>query len=291
MKRFTVALISFLIPVALFAYTSPGQPTGFVNDFAHILKPNTVASLNAELIDFSQKSTNEISVVTITDLGDETIETYATKLFEEWKIGKEKKDNGVLLLIAPNEREMRIEVGYGLEPVITDIESSHIINDVLKPAFQDGDYDGGIVAAVQRLELDAINEYPVSTEPLKSTENFSALGILSHFTYFIFFLIVALGSVLGRSKSWWMGGVIGAGIGVIVLIFSGVIAAILASVFLIPIGLIFDYIVSKAHENHKNGGPRPPWFLGGGGFGGSGGGGFGGFGGGMSGGGGASGKW
>src|SRR5581483_849553 len=120
------------------------NPTGFVNDFAHMLQPATVSSLEQNLETFEKQTGNEISVVTIDTHGnDETIETYAVKLFEKWGIGKEKSDNGILLLISHDDREARIEVGYGLEPVVTDIESAHIISDVLVPAFQRGDYDAG----------------------------------------------------------------------------------------------------------------------------------------------------
>jgi uncharacterized protein len=287
MKKIGAACIVFLFPLALFAYTSPGKPTGFVNDFAGILKPETVTFLNSELSTFAAQTTSEISVATVPDIKGETIETYAVKLYEEWGIGTKKKDNGVLLLIAPNEREVRIEVGYGLEPVITDSEAASIISDVILPAFKAGDYDSGVVSAVQRLETDAAKEFPVGEYTAPQTRDFSFLGKL---IYPIIVLIMILGSVLGRSKSWWMGGVIGGIIGMAALVFLGVAVGIIALVILIPLGLLFDFLVSRYGKNGR--GPFPPFFMGGGGgrgFGG--GGGFGGFSGGMSGGGGASGKW
>ncbi|MDB5254509.1 MAG: hypothetical protein JWL80_575 [Parcubacteria group bacterium] len=285
MKKIGASLIVFLFPLALFAYTSPGKPTGYVNDFAGILKPETVTFLNTELTTFAAQTTSEISVATVPDITGETIETYAVKLFKEWGIGTEKKDNGVLLLIAPNEKEVRIEVGYGLEPAITDIESAHIISEVIVPAFQAGDYDSGVVGAVQRLEKDAAKEFPVAEYTAPQTRDYSFLGRLMY--PFIFFLVV-LGSYLGRSKSWWLGGVIGGVVGIALFIFLGVTIGIISLIILIPLGLLFDFLVSRHGGNGK--GPFPPFFMGGGrGFGG--GGGFGGFGGGMSGGGGASGKW
>src|SRR3989338_4574107 len=148
MKRFVFVLLLltpyFLLPTSASSYTSPGKPSGFINDFAGILKPETVSFLNQKLEQFSTDTGNEIVVVTILRLKDETIETYAEKLFQEWGIGKEKGDNGLLLLVSRDDREMRIEVGYGLEPIITDIESGHIIRDVLTPAFKAGDYDAGV---------------------------------------------------------------------------------------------------------------------------------------------------
>src|SRR5690349_17463436 len=91
----------FLLPTLALAYVSPGQPSGFVNDFAHILRNETVSNLETVLAGFERDTGHEITVVTVPTHGeDETIETYAVKLFEEWGIGKEKEDNGILLLVA-----------------------------------------------------------------------------------------------------------------------------------------------------------------------------------------------
>ncbi len=247
-----------------------------MSDFASLLRPETVASLEQGLSQFAKATGNEISVVTITTYGsDETIETYAEKLFQEWGIGKEKEDNGLLLLIAKDDREMRIEVGYGLEPVITDIESGRIIREVLTPAFQAGDYDGGVEAAVTRI-IDDIGRGEAPPESPQDSFNLTSL------IYTAFFFLIFLSSILARSKSWWAGGIIGAVIGFI--FFSWVGITILAL-----IGLVFDFIVSKKYKESKALGVHPPWWIGG--PGGRGGGGFGGFGGGSSGGGGASGRW
>ncbi|MEK7175873.1 MAG: TPM domain-containing protein, partial [Patescibacteria group bacterium] len=186
--------------------------------------------------------------------------------------------NGLLLLIAKDDREMRIEVGYGLEPVITDIESAHIIRDVLAPAFQQEKYDEGVTAAIERVMADISSGTPQDVAPVRS--GFDWLGNI----YIYFFLLIYLTSILSRSKSWWAGGIIGAVLG---FIFSGFVAVII----LAGVGFLFDYLVSKNYQKHIGRGTRPPWFIGGGGLGGGRGGGFGGFGGGMSGGGGASGRW
>ena len=125
------------------------SPIGHVNDFAHILKPETVTTLEKALTDFQTKTGAEIAVVTIDSHGqDETIETYAEKLFQKWGIGKEKEDNGVLILVSRDDREVRIEVGYGLEPTVTDISSGRIIRDIIVSKFQEGDYDQGIADGV-----------------------------------------------------------------------------------------------------------------------------------------------
>ncbi len=270
------------------AYSSPGQPTGFVNDFAKIMSDETRQTVEVRLLQFEKDTSNEISVVTINSLQDDTIENFAVKLFEEWRIGKKDKDNGVLLLIAKDDRQMRIEVGYGLEGALTDAQSYWIIQNILKPAFQAGNYDQGISDAVDKIIAATKGEFvPAESQTPASKISFKSLETIF---FLVFFGFIWLASILARSKSWWAGGVIGALIGVVLIIFWNRIFGVIATLVLTPLGLLFDYIVSKTYKNTKDKGMRPPWWIGGPGFGGRGGG-FGGFGGGHSGGGGASGRW
>ncbi|MDO8590220.1 MAG: TPM domain-containing protein [bacterium] len=275
--RWSALVFSLIFPAIVLGYISPGQPMGFVNDFAKVLKPETISSLNQRLTQFAEDTSNEITVVTIPKLEDETIETYAEKLFQEWKIGKEKEDNGLLLLVSLEDKEVRIEVGYGLESVVTDIDSGRIIREIIVPAFRAGNYDGGINDAINIIiGLIGGEELPSGVE--SGGENWS-----NFFPYAIFILIY-FASILGRSKSWWAGGIIGGVLGFIFL--SGVLFIGLS----ILVGLVFDFLVSRAYKNAVTRGGVPPWWIGGGRGGGHSGG-FGGFGGGMSGGGGASGRW
>ena len=101
--------------------------TGRVVDDAHVLSPATQAALEAKLADLEQKSTIQLVVATVPDLGGDEIEPYANALFREWKLGQKDKNNGVLFLIAPQQHRMRIEVGYGLEGTLTDATSKLII--------------------------------------------------------------------------------------------------------------------------------------------------------------------
>jgi len=133
------------------AYESPGSPTGFVNDFAGIMTTEERAMLENVIGNFERLAGVEMSVVTVSTLGGDTIENFAEKLFQEWGMGKARKDNGVLFLIAPNEREARIEVGYGLEPVITDAASSFVMRNIIVPRFAEGDYHAGISDGVDAL--------------------------------------------------------------------------------------------------------------------------------------------
>ena len=116
----------------------------YVNDYANIIDDNKEAELNAILYKYFASSTNQVVVVTVNNMDGDYIESYSIKLAEKIKAGGEKNDNGVILLVAKDDRKMRIEVGYGLEPVLTDGRSSYIINNILKPEFKNNNYTSGI---------------------------------------------------------------------------------------------------------------------------------------------------
>jgi uncharacterized protein len=119
-----------------------------VVDDAHILSPATKANLETKLADLEGKSTIQLVVATVPDLGGDEIEPYANALFRAWRLGQADKNNGVLFLIAPNQHRMRIEVGYGLEGTLTDATTSIILANAAAPRFKTGDYDGGVTRAV-----------------------------------------------------------------------------------------------------------------------------------------------
>ncbi len=292
------ALISTLVPLAKAQaqLQLPERPQGFVSDFANMLSASTVQELEGRLSGYERETTNEIAVVTVEDLQETTIEDYAVRLFEKWQIGKAGKDNGVLLLIAESERQIRIEVGYGLEPTLTDAEAYGIISRKISPAFKEGDYDEGVRSGVDEIIKGLSGaELPEGSPPSDGDGGGITSGILA----FIIFIIIAgiqwLGAVLARSKSWWAGGMIGGIIGVLIAGFVSVVIGLIALPLLVALGLFWDYIISKNYKKSKAEGRKTPWWAGGswGPFtGGRGGGrGFGGFGGGRSGGGGATGGW
>jgi len=130
--------------------------TGRVVDDAQILSPAARARLTGALREHEEKTTNQVVVLTVPTIQPESIEAYAVKVVETWKIGQKGKDNGVLVVVVPADRKMRIEVGYGLEPTLTDGACGEIIRTVMTPAFKQGNYDQGIedgVAAIlARLE-------------------------------------------------------------------------------------------------------------------------------------------
>ncbi|MEI8361123.1 MAG: TPM domain-containing protein [bacterium] len=280
----SIALGLFLVPSVIFAFNSPGRPVGFVNDFAVVLDDASRNNLELKLKNFEQITGNEISIVTIKSLNGDTVENYASELFKAWGIGKKNKDNGVLLLVSIEDRKMRIEVGYGLEGNLTDAQSSWIINQDIKPAFQRQDYYSGLNAAVDKI-MSAVNGDYIPSESSSSKSGNNNFDLIINV---VIFGIIILAAILGKSKSWWAGGVIGGIVGVIIFFLKGLFYGIIALIVLIPFGLLFDFIVSRAETQRQTTGTYPWWFGGGASGGGSG---FGGFGGGSSGGGGASGSW
>jgi uncharacterized protein len=142
------AFISFLLALlsTLLVSNAADVPylTGRVTDNAQILSENTRKSLTETLKEYETRTTNQIVILTIPSLEGENIEDYANRVFNEWKIGQKDKDNGILIVVVPNERKMRIEVGYGLESTMTDLSASRIIREIMAPRFREKDYDGGI---------------------------------------------------------------------------------------------------------------------------------------------------
>ncbi|OFW35937.1 MAG: hypothetical protein A2074_07990 [Candidatus Aquicultor primus] len=304
-RGFIVAAL-FAIAVAMIAAGTAGaalklpEPGGYVNDFAGMLSSQTVDEFEAKLTQYEKETGNEIAVVTVENLQGTTVEDFAVRLFEKWQIGKKGKDNGVLLVVAEDEREMRIEVGYGLEPDLTDAESHQIITNVITPAFKAGDFDKGVSDGVDAIVATIAGE---AVPALETDSRREPGGDLAWFLYILGFVVFGglqwVGAVLARTKSWWLGGLLGFLIGLLIALFS-VAIGIIAIIVLTPLGLILDFFVShayqefKKHEHDKKKSRKSdhvPWWAGGGWGPGGGGGGFGGFGGGGSGGGGASGRW
>ena len=298
MKK-VVTFLGIVVSTTLFvfAFTAPNTPTGYVNDYANILSVNAKQSLEEELRIFTASSSNEIAVVTIPDLGGDSVENYASKLFASWKIGNAKNDNGILLLISRDDSKLRIEVCYGLVGSLPDITAKDIIDTKITPSFKQGDYDTGVIQGVKAIEEVTRGEY-VATKNKPNSKN----GILALPLLFIFFVIISviqfISAILARSKSWWaggvLGGILGAGITYMGIFGVSVVIGGIITFILVSLGLLFDYIVSTGYKNAVNSGSSIPWWYGGGGSSGgfsSSSSSFGGFSGGSSGGGGASGSW
>ena len=153
----TIALLAGLVALAtlvFIALAAPNYPelTGQIVDNANILSPDDRAAISAELQALEGKSTDQVAVVTVKSLEGYAIEDYGIGLARKWQIGQKDKDNGIVLIVAPNERKVRIEVGRRLEPVMTDTMSKIIITNAMLPKFRRGDYPGGIRDGVRDIK-------------------------------------------------------------------------------------------------------------------------------------------
>lgn len=230
-RRFThpysqgLALVTLLSTFILFSFASAlDVPAlrGRVNDYANLMPPSRAQSLEQRLEQFENETGHQIAVLTIPSLQGEDIEGFSIRVAENWKIGKKGFDNGVILLIAKNDRRLRIEVGYGLEGILPDAIASRIIREIVAPRFRANDYVGGIEAGA-----DAIMKV-TKGEPLPETQRRKPLssthlpnGLLLPLILLAFFVLNALSWRSTRSawgtrgrryySGWWMGGGFGGG--------------------------------------------------------------------------------
>ncbi len=151
MRFFTGFVLALALAVPAFAAPSFPPLTGRVVDDANILSPAAEQKLTGELKTLEDSTTRQVVVVTLPSLQGYEIEEYGYQLGRHWGIGQKGEDNGALLIVAPNERRVRIEVGYGLEPVLTDALSSVIIQQTILPKFRGGDMEGGVVAGTEAI--------------------------------------------------------------------------------------------------------------------------------------------
>lgn len=142
----------------------PEQGGIWVRDEANVLSPGVAGQLEAALKAHRDSTSNQIAVYIIPSLDGDDIDSYANRVFNEWKLGNAEKDNGALFLISITDKLMRIEVGQGLEGVLTDAQSSRINRNQVAPRFREGDYDGGVVqgvgAIIQTIAGTYVNEEP-----------------------------------------------------------------------------------------------------------------------------------
>lgn len=181
------------------------KPVGYLNDFANIFAASfpQKQQLEERLRQYAKETSIEIAVVTVSSLAEETIEDYAAGLFNQWEIGDKKKDNGILFLIALNDHQTRIEVGYGLEPDLTDAEASRIIRDQIIPPFKEGKMVEGVVAGTQGI-LNTLGKTPFAAraeerklaEAKRQKEAEQSIQAFKNFTLTALLIIIIAGSII-----------------------------------------------------------------------------------------------
>ena len=283
---FSLFLLLLLFPARSFALDVPPL-RGHVNDYAGLLSPGEARGLEARLAAFERSDSTQIVILTVPTLAGESLEDFSIKVAESWRIGQKGLDNGAIILIARQERKVRIEVGRGLEGKLTDLVSGRIIRNEMVPRFKSGDFDGGVEAGVAAVSSVVKGEYRAGSRDLRQTRK--SIHPIYTLAIFLLVLCVFLGSV-----SRFLGGLAGAvGLPVIVMLaFPGL--ALLILLGLVVAGFLLGLFLAFLFGGGGGGGGffGGPFIggWGGGGFGGGGDGGFSG-GGGDFGGGGASGDW
>jgi uncharacterized protein len=272
------------------AYAAAEVPAlnGYVNDYANMMSPSVRSKLTKELRELERTDSTQIVILTISSLEGQPIEDYSIKVAEAWKIGQKGRDNGIILIVASQERKMRIEVGRGLEGKLTDLTAGRIIDLVIKPRFKRGDFNGGFVAGVAALIDATKGEFKAEdTKPPPKKKSFSPL--------FTILLFGGIGLLVLGSFSRVLGGIAGA-IGLpgaaYLTLGASIFTLILFGILGLVMGIFLPFLFSGM--GHGRGGMFWPggYFGSGGGSGSSdfdSGGGF--SGGGDFGGGGASGDW
>jgi len=176
MEKVGINRIVLVILAALFLFQVPcfgrkasfPNPVGYVNDFAHILSSSDIARLTDLITELERKTTSEIAIVTLDRIPEGDIESYAVDLFEAWGIGKKGEDNGLLVLVSVGERLIRIEVGYGLEGIITDGIAGEVIRQKIAPNFQKGNFGEGLFQGAAALANLIAKEKGVELSTLSS---------------------------------------------------------------------------------------------------------------------------
>jgi uncharacterized protein len=270
--------------------------TGRVVDQTGTLSSGDIASLTQTLKNLELRKGSQIAVLIVPTTEPETIEQFSIRVAEAWKIGRKKIDDGALLVIAKNDRKLRIEVGYGLEGALTDVTSRRIIDEIITPRFRNGDFAGGISAGVDRI-IRVVDGEPLPT-PVRPQQAPSSPSwdIFDLFNPFTIIAVLIVGGIMRSALGRLIGSVVAGGLAALVAWYfiGSVLAAILAGVLVSIFTMVSDSIISSGPVSRGRGGWAGGSYSGGGSSWSSGSssdsGGFSG-GGGSFGGGGASGSW
>ena len=293
MKVARVPLVALLLCWAFAAFADVAVPplVGRVVDQTATLSGSEIDALQQTIRSFETSKGSQIAVLIVPTTSPETIEQYSIRVAEAWKIGRKKLDDGVLLVVAKNDRKLRIEVGYGLEGALTDVASKRIIDEVITPNFRRGDFSGGIAQGVSSM-MRIIDGEKLPPPPPRQEQSSDWLNHID--PGFAFFAAIFMGGILRTLLGRLIGAVAtGTIVGVLAWLVAGSLAASLgAAVIVFLIALVVD--LSSSQGSSSGGGWSSGSSSSGGGSSSSGSsdsGSWGGGGGGSFGGGGASGSW
>ncbi|MEJ2111565.1 MAG: TPM domain-containing protein [Acidobacteriota bacterium] len=202
MLRRSLIFLILVVPCLASAQDRLPKPTGWVNDFANVIPASQEQQIAAVSAELNSKTGAELAVVTVSDLNNMPVESYANTLFKEWGIGKKGEDNGVLVLLAVSDRKIWVEVGYGLEPILPDGKVGGILDQYAMPFLSENDFGNGLFACsaaiAQTIAQDAgvtlTGQAPVSQRSPR--QNRSVIGTIIPIIIFIILMIVTRGRIL-----------------------------------------------------------------------------------------------
>ncbi len=284
MRLARAALLLFTLGWAFIAAAQVPVPplTGHVTDQTTSFTAEQKATLEQTLQTFEARKGSQLAVLIVATTAPEAIEQYAVRVAERWKLGRKKVDDGAILVVAKNDRAVRIEVGYGLEGALNDAISKRIVSESITPRFTQGDFYGGVTAGIDQI----IRVVDGESLPQRSEKPNDGVTSIQQLIPVIFILALVMGGVL-RSLFGRFPGALATGgvVAVVAWLFAGAISiALVSGLMALVFTLLSGGLGGHGFRGHRGGG------YGTGGFGGRGGGGFSGGGGGF-GGGGATGRW
>ncbi len=269
------------VPAALAQLPVPAL-SGQVVDQTGTLKPEQKAALEQTLQAFEARKGSQLAVLIVPTTAPEAIEQFSLRVVEQWKLGRKKVDDGALLLIAKDDRALRIEVGYGLEGALNDATAKRIVSETITPRFKQQDFYGGITAGVEQI-IRVVDGEPLPAPSARSSQGIGSIGDVQQYAPMLFILALAVGGVLRATLGKVPGSLVTGGVVAVIAWFvvGAISMALVAGVVALFVTLLGGGMLGRGLGGYYGGGGR-----GGGGHGGGFSGGGGGFGGG-----GASGRW
>ena len=277
----TILLACALGWFGIAAAQEPVPPlTGHVTDQTGTLSAEQMAALEQTLTAFEARKGSQLAVLIVATTAPEEVEQYALRVAEQWKLGRKKIDDGAILVVAKDDRAMRIEVGYGLEGALNDLTSKRIISETILPRFKGQDFYGGITAGVDQI-IRVIDGEPLPAPTARAPQG---IGDVQQYAPMLFILALAVGGVLRATLGKVPGSLVTGGVVAVIAWFvvGAISMALVAGVVALFVTLLGGGMLGRGLGGYYGGGGRGGGMGGGGGFSG-GGGGFGG--------GGASGRW
>jgi uncharacterized protein len=253
MKVARAPLVALLLCWAFAAFADVAVPplVGRVVDQTGTLSGGDIDTLQQTIRSFEASKGSQIAVLIVPTTSPETIEQYSIRVAEAWKIGRKKFDDGVLLVVAKDDRKLRIEVGYGLEGALTDVTSKRIIDEVITPGFRRGDFSGGIFSGVKSV-MRIIEGEKLPAPPPRQQQSSDWLNHID--PGFAFFAAIFMGGILRTLLGRLIGAVAtGSVVGVLAWLVAGSLAAsLVAAVIVFLIALVVD--LSSPRGRSRGGG-------------------------------------